>query len=276
MRSRGLDVTDLTGRSAVVTGGGSGIGRSLCRLLAARGARVHVVDRDLPRAQAVAGETGGVAHHVDVADAAAVHGLADLVLGEGDLDLLCNNAGVGHAGAVVDTPLEDWRALVEVNLMGVVHGVQAFLPRLVAQARPAAVVNTASMAGLLPSAGMVPYPTTKAAVIALSEALDRELTGSGVRVHALCPGIIATDIVRTATLRGSWIDRRATVSRRYAAHGTSPDVVALRTLDAVQAGRVLVPVPRRQVVPPWLVKRVWPAGGAALSSLLVQGASRRT
>jgi len=271
---RGLDTADLTGRTAVVTGGGSGIGRSLCLLLAARGARVHVVDRDLARAQAVADEVVGVAHQVDVSDAAAVQALADAVFAEGGVDLLFNNAGIGHAGAVVDTTLDDWRALVEVNLMGVVHGVQAFLPRLVAQGRPSAVVNTASMAGLLPSAGMVPYSTTKAAVVGLSESLDRELAGTGVRVHALCPGIIATDIVRTSTMRGSWVDRQAGVERLYATRGTSPDVVALQALDAVRVGRAIVPTPRCQVVPPWLLKRLWPAGGAALSAALVRGVSR--
>lgn len=270
-RSGTVDTTRLTGRTAVVTGGGSGIGRSLCLLLAARGATVHVVDRDLARAQEVADEVGGVAHEVDVADAAAVQALADAVLARGPVDLLFNNAGIGHAGAVVDTTLEDWRRLVEVNLMGVVHGVQAFLPRMTAQAGPSAVVNTASMAGLMPSAGMVPYSTTKAAVVGLSEALDREVAGSGVRVHALCPGIIATDIVRTATMRGAWADKQAGVTALYAARGTSPDVVALQALAAVSAGRALVPTPRYQVVPPWLVKRVSPALGAALSSRLVKG-----
>ena len=274
--SGGLDTGDLVGRTAVVTGGGSGIGRSLCLLLAARGARVHVVDRDPVRAQSVADDVGGVAHQVDVSQAAAVQALADAVFAEGGVDLLFNNAGIGHAGAVVDTTLEDWRALVEVNLMGVVHGVQAFLPRLVAQQRPSAIVNTASMAGLLPSAGMVPYSTTKAAVVGLSESLDREVAGTGVRVHALCPGVIATDIVRASTMRGPWAQRQAGAVQVFARRGTSPDVVARQALDAVRAGRTVILTPRYQVVPPWLVKRVWPAGGAALSSFLVRGAARLT
>ncbi|MCW2608181.1 MAG: sadH 2 [Frankiales bacterium] len=267
----GTPVADLTGRTAVVTGGGSGIGRSLCLLLGKRGARVHVVDRDLARAEAVAEEVGGVAHAVDVSDAAAVQALADTVFAQGRVDLLFNNAGIGHAGSVVDTTLEDWQRLVDVNLMGVVHGVHAFLPRLVQQGGPCAVVNTASMAGLMPSAGMVPYSTTKAAVLGLSEALDREVAGTGVRVHALCPGVIATDIIRTSTMRGAWVDRQSGVTELYATRGTSPDVVALQALQAVAAGRAVVPTPRYQVVPPWLVKRLSPAAGAALSSYLVKG-----
>lgn len=271
----GLDTTDLTGRTAVVTGGGSGIGRSLCRLLGERGAFVHVVDRDLATAEAVTAElrdAGGraEAHQVDVTDAAAVTALADAVFAAGPLDLLFNNAGIGHAGAVVDTTLEDWRALVDVNLMGVVHGLHAFLPRLVAQDRPSHVVNTASMAGLFPSPGLVPYSTTKAAVVGLSESLDREVVGSGVRVHALCPGIINTNIIRTSTMRGPWVAKQESVTELYATRGTSPDVVAGQALQAISRGKAVVPTPRYQVVPPWVVKRISPAAGASLSALMAR------
>ncbi len=271
----GMDTSDLTGRTAVVTGGGSGIGRSLCLLLAQRGATVHVADRDAARADTVAAEVrsaGGraVAHAVDVTDPAAVEALADAVFAAGPVDLLFNNAGIGHAGAVVDTTLGDWRSLVEVNVMGVVHGLHAFLPRLVAQPGRSHVVNTASMAGLMPSAGMVPYSTTKAAIVGLSESLDREVVGQGVRVHALCPGIIATDIVRASTMRGPWVEKQAGVTELYATRGTSPDVVARQALAAVQAGRTLVPTPRYQVVPPWLVRRIAPSTGAALSAFMVR------
>lgn len=271
----GLDTADLTGRTAVVTGGGSGIGRALCRLLGERGATVHVVDRDLTTAQAVAGElvdAGGraVAHRVDVTDATAVQQLADTVFADGPVDLLFNNAGIGHAGAVVDTTLEDWKALLDVNLMGVVHGLQAFLPRLVAQESPSHVVNTASMAGLFPSPGLVPYSTTKAAVVGLSESLDREVVDSGVRVHALCPGVIDTNIIRTSTMRGAWAAKQAGVVEMYATRGTSPDVVARQALAAVARGRTIIPTPRYQVVPPWLVKRASPAAGARLSAVIAR------
>ena len=274
----GLDTADLTGRTAVVTGGGSGIGRSLCLLLGQRGARVHVVDRDQARAQTVAAlvrDAGGqaVAHRVDVTDPAAVTALADEVFAAGAVDLLFNNAGIGHAGAVVDTTLADWRALVEVNLMGVVHGLHAFVPRLCEQAGPSHVVNTASMAGLFPSPGLVPYSTTKAAVVGLSEALDREVVGQGVRVHALCPGIIDTDIIAASTMRGPWVNKQAGVVQMYATRGTSPDVVARQALQAVSRGRAIIPTPRYQVVPPWLVKRLSPAAGASLAALMARSLS---
>ena len=276
-----IDTSDLTGKQAVVTGAGSGIGRSLARLLAQRGATVHVVDIDAAAAEAVAQEVrtaGGtaVAHTVNVADVDAVGRLATRVLRDGPLDLLFNNAGIGHAGAVADTTLEDWRRLVDVNVMGVVHGLHAFLPHLLAQDRPSHIVNTASMAGLVPSPGLAPYSMTKAAVVGLTEALDVELAGTPVRVSALCPGIIDTAIVRTSTMRGEWAQRQAGTAALYAKRGTSPDVVARAALRAVTTQQVIVPTPRYQVVPPWLLKRLAPGAGRTLSGAIVRRVSTRT
>ena len=158
---------------------------------------------------------------------------------------------------MADTTLADWRRLVDVNFMGVVHGLQAFLPRLLAQDRPAHIVNTASMAGLVPNPGMTAYSATKAAVVGLSEALEGELTGTNVSVSVLCPGIINTAIVATSTMRGEWVDRQAATTELYAKRGTSPDVVARQSLDAVTRGRIIVPTPRYQVVPGWFLKRVF-------------------
>jgi len=266
----GIDTSNLSGSTAVVTGGGSGIGRSLAMLLAQRGARVHVADLDGPSAEAVAGAVraaGGdaVAHAVDVADAAAVARFADVVFADGPLDLLFNNAGVGHAGAVADTTLEDWRRLIDVNLLGVVHGLHAFLPRLLAQDRPVQIVNTASMAGLVPVPGLAAYSATKAAVVGLTDALDIELRGTQVRVCALCPGVINTAIISTSTMRGDWAQRQARTVELYAKRGTSPDVVARQALAGVTRGRTIVPTPRYQVVPHWLLKRASPRAGRAVS-----------
>ena len=164
VRRRGtpdIDTSDLTGKTAVVTGAGSGIGRSIAKLLGQRGAVVHVADLDSSSAEAVAGQVctaGGdaVAHAVDVADAEAMTRLADRIFQGGPVDLLFNNAGIGHAGAVVDTTLADWHRLIDVNLMGVVHGLHAFLPRLLAQEGPTHIVNTASSACRATTSGEVP------------------------------------------------------------------------------------------------------------------------
>ena len=266
----GIDTSGLAGKTAVVTGAGSGIGRSLAILLAQRGAVVHAADINGDSAEATAQairREGGtaVAHAVDVAAADAVARLADAVFAGGPVDLLFNNAGIGHAGVVADTTLEDWRRLIDVNLMGAVHGLRAFLPRLLEQGRPAHIVNTASMAGLVPAAGLGAYSATKAAVIALSEALEIELIGTPVRVSVLCPGVINTPIVAASTMRGEWADRQARTVDFYARRGTSPDVVARQALAAVTRGRRIIPSPRYQVVPHWLAKRVAPPAGHALS-----------
>ena len=267
----GVDAKHLAGKTAVVTGAGSGIGRSLAILLAKRGALVHAADIDEASAEAVAREiraAGGraQAHAVDVADADAVGRLADLVFAAGPVDLLFSNAGIGLAGEVTDTTLSDWRRLIDVNLMGVVHGLHAFLPRLLVQDQPAHIVNTASMAGLVPAAGLGAYSATKAAVVGLTDALDIELRGTRVRVSALCPGVIDTAIVATSTMRGEWEDRRARTIDLYTRRGTSPDVVARQALAAVTHGRRIVPAPRYQVVPHWMLKRVLPPAGRAMSA----------
>ncbi len=266
-----IDTRHLAGKIAVVTGAGSGIGRSLATLLAARGAAVHVADLDGVRAEAVAGQVRGAggratAHAVDVTDAAAVAALAELVFAQGPVDLLFNNAGIGLAGATTDTTLADWRRLIDVNLMGVVHGVHAFLPGLLSQGQPSHIVNTASMAGLVPAAGMTAYSATKAAVVGFTEALDVELAGSRVRVSALCPGVIDTAIVGAAAMRGDWGPRQARLVDFYARRGTSPDVVARQALAAVTRGHRIIPAPRYQVMPHWLLKRMVPPAGHALST----------
>ncbi len=265
---------DLTGRTAVVTGAGSGIGRALARLLAARGATVHLAGHDPDRLAVVADELGerAVVHDVDVADPAAVEALGVAVTGP--VHLLFSNAGIGHAGAVVDTPLEDWRRLVEVNLMGVVHGLRTFLPRMLAQGEPGHVVHTASVAGLVPNPYMVPYSTTKAAVVGLTKGLAVELRGTSVSVHALCPGVIDTDIVARSTMRGAFAARQAKAVRLYATRGTSPDVVARQALEGVARGKVVIASPRYQVTPLWLLDRVAPAAARRVSALTVRAVGR--
>lgn len=266
-----LTTTDLSGRTAVVTGAGSGIGRSLALLLAARGASLHLADLRGPAAEAVAElvrAEGGTAHAhtVDVADPAAVEALADAAFAGGPVDLLFNNAGIGLAGDVVDTELADWKRLLDVNLMGVVHGLRSFLPRLTAQASPVHVVNTASMAGLVAVPGLAAYSATKHAVVGLTEALALELRHTNVRVSALCPGVIATDIVSTSTMRGAWAERQARTVELYRKRGTSPDVVAAQTLLGIDRGRVIIVSPRYQVLPHWLLARVVPPAGRAVSA----------
>ena len=253
---------EFVGQVAVVTGAGSGIGRSTALLLARLGARVHIADLNEQGAESVAAEIDAQgarahAHAVDVTDPASVEALADRVFSaDGAVDLLHNNAGVGHAGPVEETSLEEWQRVLAVNLMGVVHGIHAFVPRMLSQGRPAHVVNTASMAGLVAVAGMAPYCTSKHAVVGLSESLNAELSPRGIHVTALCPGIIDTPLIPAAHLDGALAPARGRIERFYRRFGSSPDVVAEALVDAVRHRQLIRTVPRHHVVPGWLLRRV--------------------
>jgi NAD(P)-dependent dehydrogenase (short-subunit alcohol dehydrogenase family) len=194
---------DLAGKAAVVTGAASGIGYALAEALGHEGMRVVMADvEEQPLTEAAAkvrSVTGSDVLGVptDVSVAASVDDLAvQAIEAYGPVALLCNNAGVAGGGLVWDTPLSEWEWVLGVNLWGVVHGLHTFLPAMVAQGE-GHIVNTASMAGLLASPGMAPYCASKHAVVAISEALYRELelAGSPLGVSVLCPGFVNTRIV---------------------------------------------------------------------------------
>ncbi len=172
---------------AIVTGAASGIGRELCVQLAERGAVVVGADVRFD------GEL-----RLDVRDAAAVGKLVeDTVRSHGRLDFMFNNAGIGVSGEVRDLALDDWRTVIEINLMGVIYGTRAAYAAMLEQ-RSGHIVNIASVAGLIFPPGLAPYDTAKAGVVALSAALRAEAKAYGVRVSAVCPGFIDTAIFENA------------------------------------------------------------------------------
>lgn len=193
-----MDARNLTGRVAVVTGAASGIGRETALLLARRGADLAICDVDEAGLKDTADRIHRLNHktvqaRVDVADADSMHGFADRVFAElGRVDVLVNNAGIGVGGPFVDIPLEEWDAILSINLRGVVNGCHVFVPRMIEARQPAHVVNIASMAGYISLPGMSAYSATKFAVIGLSEALRAELSIHQIGVTAICPGIINT------------------------------------------------------------------------------------
>jgi NAD(P)-dependent dehydrogenase (short-subunit alcohol dehydrogenase family) len=241
----------LRGKVAVVTGGGSGIGRALATALARAGARAVVVaDIDLADAEEtvrlvaeVGVEAGAV--QTDVADRRQVEALADFVFDRhGATHILCNNAGVVLHGGLEGATWEDWQWVVGVNLWGVVHGLLAFVPRMIAGGERGHIVNTASMAGLIASKGLGVYNTTKYAVVGLSETLAKDLQPYGIGVTVVCPMGVATriraaDRNRPAALRnarGAREEDEVTLIGRT----LEPDEVAAQTLAAVQAGALYV------------------------------------
>jgi len=185
----------LEGRRAVVTGGGSGIGRAACLGFAAHGATVAVLDIDGDAADATAKEVDGVAEAVDVTDAEALRRAVDRVTTQlGGLSILVNNAGGSTMVGLADWDPEEWDRIVRLNLTGVFNGMRAGVPHLLAGGG-GAVVNTASISGTRPSAGETPYSAAKAGVVALTASAALEY-GPVIRVNAVAPGMIRTNLTR--------------------------------------------------------------------------------
>ncbi len=181
---------------AIVTGGASGIGKGLCQRLAQAGATVIVADINGDGAEQVAAAIGAPAQaaQIDVSDAAAVEALVQqTVATHGRLDYIFNNAGVCYVGETLDMSMEQWRRIVDVNLLGVVYGTMAAY-RVMVQQGHGHIVNSASLAGLSGFAAFTCYSTTKAAVAKFSELLRLEAAGYGVNVTAIAPGFIQSGI----------------------------------------------------------------------------------
>jgi NAD(P)-dependent dehydrogenase (short-subunit alcohol dehydrogenase family) len=195
---------DLRDRVAVVTGGASGIGAALARAFAAAGMRVVLADIDAPAMARVADTIGGdtLAVRTDVTRLEDVQALAARTVAHfGAVHVICNNAGVALYGGLDTLTHRDWQWIVNVNLWGVIHGIEVFVPRLIAQGQGGHLVNTASMAGLVPMQGMGAYVTTKYAVVGLSETLQRDLSGYGIGVSVLCPMVVRTNIFNSESSR---------------------------------------------------------------------------
>lgn len=194
------DVEDMTSKLAFITGAASGIGAALAKVLAQRDLRVVLADRQYELAAEVAESicrSGGQARAVelDVRDAAGFErAVTEAVFHGGRIDYLFNNAGIGVAGEALHYELADWYDVFDVNLRGVVHGVQAVYPLMCRQGF-GHIINTSSMAGLIPTAEAASYTATKHAVVGLSKGLRVEAAQHGVKVSVLCPGVVRTPIL---------------------------------------------------------------------------------
>ena len=235
---------DLSGRTGVITGGASGIGLATARLLAEEGMQLVLADIEEGPLERAAAELGALGVVCDVGDLASVRNLADQAYDRfGAVHLLFNNAGVAVAGPVVQMRHADWEWLVRVNLWGPIHGVEAFLERMIAQRSGGHILFTASFAGLVPNVGLGPYCVTKYGTVALAEVLQKELRAHGIGVSVLCPMAVATRILESERSRPAAL-RNATPTR---AEGVTliggrltPEQVAEMVLAAVRRNQLYV------------------------------------
>lgn len=277
----GNKLRTYAGAVAVVTGAASGIGRALAEALAQRGSEVVLADRQIEKAEEAASgirADGGKAQaaRLDVADFPAVARLIQDTAGRtGRLDYVFNNAGIVIGGTVDRLGIEDWKRMVDVNLLGVIHGIQAAYPVMVKQGF-GHIVNTASAAGFFAGPGNAAYTATKSAVIALSISLRAEAAPLGIRVSVLCPGV-----VRTPILEGGQYGKmppdipRETLARLLErARPMAPARFAEKALAAVAGNRAVIVIPAWWKAPWWL-QRLFPSLALFLTQKLFQYSWRK-
>ena len=262
----------FAGRSAIVTGGGSGIGAALTRALVAAGASVVCADLDLPAAErTVASATGtgsARAELLDVTSADDVAALVSAVAAEhGSLDLMFNNAGISIGGETQELTLDHWNSIIDVNIRGVVHGVHAAYPLMVRQ-HSGHIVNTASMGGLMAAGLLTSYVMTKHAVVGLSLALRSEAAAFGVGVTAICPSAVDTPILDKGAV-GRFHGRDYFLKGQGVRRPLDPALLADQVLIAVAENKPLLVTPRTARIA-WRIGRLSPSLVAASSIRFVK------
>ncbi len=252
---------DLAGKTAFVTGGASGIGLALGRAFAEADMKVMLADIEADTLAVAVEElqergldVRGIA--CDVADPTSVERAAEASYEAfGNVHVVCNNAGVAGGSGIDDISLETWRWVLDVNLMGVLHGIRTFLPHIRAHGEGGHIVNTASMAGLNSGLGLSPYSASKFAVVNVSEGLAKQVAQLGIGVTVLCPGFVRTRISESARNRparygparmpdpSSQAGRLAARQAELGLSGVDAMDVAAQVLSAIRAGELYVFTP---------------------------------
>lgn len=247
-------MSDIQGRVAFVTGGASGLGLAMARSFLKRGARVMLADRNeegLNRAVAeLSKDSNEIASVVcDVADVEQVKAAAQATIDHfGKVHIVANNAGVGKGGQPGEIPIEDWKWIVDINLLGVVYGVEVFTPLIQSHGEGGHFINTASMAGHVAPGGMGPYNATKYAVVGYSEGLKAELMPHKIGVSVLCPGWVNTNIHTTGfgapssdvTAEQAKDDPQFQMMNEVIRGGLDPNAVADWVAECVESDRLYI------------------------------------
>ncbi len=244
-------------RKVLITGAGSGLGRALAQRYANAGCAVACVDIVLDRAretQALLKGAGHIAIAMDVGNDEEFDALREAIDAKfGALDVLVNNAGIASGGAMVDTTMDEWREVLEINLLGVVRGCRAFLPGMLERKR-GRILNTASFAGLAGAPSAMSYGVSKAAVVALSEQLRAEMHNAGISVSVACPAFFQTNLLQS--WRGN--ERMKGFADKMMKSGKDTlDGVADRIFAATERGDFMI-IPTRKEPLRWWVKRWFP------------------
>lgn len=266
----------IDGKQALVTGAGSGIGRSSALKFAEAGADLILADIDFDSAKETARmvrDLGrrALVQQVDVSDPDALVALADWAETEaGPIDIVMNNAGIGMAGGFLETTRAAWERIIGINLWSVIDGGKIFAERMARDRRPGIIINTASAAGFTPMRIYPAYATTKAAVLMLSECQRADLADQGINVTAICPGFADTGIAKATEHIGvsddEQADRRAKADAAYKRRALTPDTVAEAMMKGVRANKpvVLIGVEARLGR---FIQRVMPWAGRKLAKL---------
>lgn len=247
----------MTKGVVVITGAGSGLGRALAQRYAAAGHPVACADIRADRAEETVALLGGAPHaafHCDIADDASMAALAAAVLARFPrVDVLVNNAGVASGGSMLDASLDEWRWMLDLNVLGVVRGTRAFLPAMLSAGR-GRIINVASIAGLAAAPGIMSYGTAKAAVVALSEQLRAEVLDRGLTVHAVCPAFFRTNL--TENFRGDPRFRALADKMMDRARESAGDIAAEVFRQSEAGSFLILPTSRERWM--WRVKRWFP------------------
>lgn len=266
-----MDLGSMQGMTALVTGAASGIGLETALAFARRGADLIICDLDETGLAAAGERIEGLGRRaftrrVDVSSAEEMRAFAAEVHQQVEaVDILMNNAGVAIGGPFLSTSLEDWKWILGINTLGVVHGCHFFIPNMVQRGKGGHVINVSSAAGYSASSLLAAYNATKFSVLGLSEALWEELHPHSIGVTAICPGLIDTPITRNARLVGEMNkpERREEMIQGYRRRGYTPERVARNILKAVEKNRLVAPIsPEAWALyymkrfAPWLLRRI--------------------
>jgi NAD(P)-dependent dehydrogenase (short-subunit alcohol dehydrogenase family) len=248
-------ITDFRGKTAFITGGASGIGLGMARAFGRAGMNVVLADIDDGTAKVSAERLASeqikaVPLHCDVTDRAGVRAAAlEAIAAFGKVHVVCNNAGVAVGGPLGAVKERDWDWILDVNLKGVIYGVETFFPLIRSHGEGGHIVNTASMAGMISPGGMEPYCATKFAVVAMSEGWAQQLAPLNIGVSVLCPGFVRTRIHESGRTRQEKYGGRGEVdalgggaseAAQMVMNGIDPDIAGTRALEAMKAGELYI------------------------------------